>query len=309
MDFELDPQQQEVLDAVERLAVHHAGPARAMALAAKGEIDGRLDAALREAGFDGLARGEETGPLEAVLMIAKLARHAACLPLGASLLVAPMLVGEAVGVPVALCERGDSAPVRFAAQAGLLLVLDGDEAARVSPAPDDVLPVSSGFGYPLARVRGEALEQAEALGAGTGERLLAWWRVALAAEILGNLEGALQHTVSYLSQREQFGRPIGSFQAVQHRLADCAVRVEGTRWLVLETASRGAPAEQAALTAGHACVAAGEVHRETHQLSGAIGYTREHDLHVWSMRLAALRLELGGARRHLRDAARLHWKT
>jgi hypothetical protein len=49
------------------------------------------------------------------------------------------------------------------------------------------------------------------------------------------------------------------------------------------------------------------VHREVHQLSGAIGYTTEHDLHVWSMRLQALRLELGGAGAQLRALARERW--
>jgi hypothetical protein len=49
------------------------------------------------------------------------------------------------------------------------------------------------------------------------------------------------------------------------------------------------------------------VFRETHQLSGAIGYTREHDLHVWSMRLQALRLELAGAAAQRRAVAESRW--
>ena len=109
------------------------------------------------------------------------------------------------------------------------------------------------------------------------------------------MAAALPSPSRTLKQRQQFGRPIGSFQAVQHRLADCAVQVEGARWLAYEAARAGAPAEAAACAAAYAPQPPAACSRETHQLSGAIGYTREHDLHVWSMRLLALRLELGGA--------------
>jgi alkylation response protein AidB-like acyl-CoA dehydrogenase len=121
------------------------------------------------------------------------------------------------------------------------------------------------------------------------------------------MDAALRFTVGYVTQREQFGRPIGSFQAVQHRLAECAIEVEGARWLAYEAAAAGAPAEAAACAAAYALAAAGRVHRETHQLSGAIGYTTEHELHVWSMRLQALRLELGGPGAQLRALARERW--
>ena len=121
------------------------------------------------------------------------------------------------------------------------------------------------------------------------------------------MQGALDATVGYLRERRQFGRAIASFQAVQHRLAWCAVQVAGSRWLALEAAARGAPAEASALAAAHAAHTAKRVFAETHQLSGAIGFTREHALHVWSMRLQALRLELGGAAEHARAAARARW--
>ena len=94
---------------------------------------------------------------------------------------------------------------------------------------------------------------------------------------------------------------------MQHRLAECAVSVEGARGLMLEAAWLGARPEAAAVAAAHATTAAARVFRETHQLSGAIGYTREHDLHVWSMRLQALRLELGGAAAQRRAVAESRW--
>ncbi|MEE2703109.1 MAG: acyl-CoA dehydrogenase, partial [Myxococcota bacterium] len=94
---------------------------------------------------------------------------------------------------------------------------------------------------------------------------------------------------------------------VQHRGAECAVASVGARGLMLEGAWPGAPPEAAADAAAHATAAAGRVFRETHQLSGAIGYTREHDLHVWSMRLQALRLELDGAAAQQRAVADVRW--
>ena len=110
-----------------------------------------------------------------------------------------------------------------------------------------------------------------------------------------------------MKRRRQFGRAIGSFQAVQHRLAQCAVHVEGSRWLVYEAASQNAPDEATAAAAAHAAAAANLVFSDTHQFTGAMGFTREHDLHVWSMRLQVLRLEAGGAAAHRRAVAEARW--
>jgi alkylation response protein AidB-like acyl-CoA dehydrogenase len=309
VDLELSDDQRAVVEAVDALLARHAGPARAIELAGKGAYDAALDAALAEAGFAELAFGEETGALEAALAVERVARAAGTVAFAAGALVAPLVAGRALPGPVALGQAADAGPIRFAPAARTLLVLDGD-VVRVTPlAAGDVAPVRSNFGYPAGRVSEAARRRGESLGPGSGERLAAWWRVALAAEALGAMDAALRFTVGYVTQRRQFGRPIGSFQAVQHRLADCAVEVEGARWLAYEAAARGAPAEAAACAAGFALAAAGRVHRETHQLSGAIGYTTEHDLHVWSMRLQALRLELGGAGAQLRALARARWNA
>ena len=69
----------------------------------------------------------------------------------------------------------------------------------------------------------------------------AWWRIALAVELVGSMRAALDLTVAHVSDRIQFGRPIGSFQAVQHGLAKCAVAIEGARWLAYEAAWSGDP--------------------------------------------------------------------
>ena len=307
MKLELSDDQRAVLEAVDALLARGAGAARAAELAAKGAYDDALDAALGEAGFAAIALGEETGALEAALVTERVAKAAGSVSFGAGALVAPLVAGRPLPGPVALARSDDVGPVRFAPAARTLLVLDGDQARVAALGPGDTTPVRSSFGYPVGRVAEAARRRGDALGGGSGERLLAWWRVALAAEALGAMDAALRFTVGYVSERVQFGRPLGSFQAVQHRLADCAVLVEGARWLAYEAAARGAPAEAAACAAGFALTAAGRVHRETHQLSGAIGYTTEHDLHVWSMRLQALRLELGGPGAQLRALARERW--
>jgi alkylation response protein AidB-like acyl-CoA dehydrogenase len=307
MDFELDDGQQGIVEAVDALLARRAGPARAIALAAKQGYDEALDEALAEAGFDGVVLGDESGPLEGALVVERIARAAGTVAAGATLLAVPAALRSLVPGPVALCRADEAGPVRFAPAARSLVVLDGDEARITALEPGDVIAVETPFGVPMGRIDAAARGRGEALAPGRAERLLAWWRVALAAEALGAMDAALRFTVGYLKERRQFGRPIGSFQAVQHRLAGCAVDVEGTRWLTYTAAAHGAPAEEAAVAAGHAVEAAGVVHRETHQLSGAIGYTLEHDLHVWSMRLQALRLELGGEGMHWRAAARARW--
>jgi len=306
VDFELSEEQGAILDAVGALLEQHAGAARAIALAPKGEYDHALSQALDEAGFSAIALDEETGPLEAALVVEAVARAAGVMSAGAELLVAPMVCGRSLPGPVALALAGGDGPVRYGAHARTLLVSDGDEARVVTLDPGDSEPVKSNFGYPMGRV---ALRPGagESLGPGSGAVLRSWWRLAIAAEAVGTMGAALDVTLDYVKRRRQFGRAIGSFQGVQHRLAQCAVWKEGSRWLTYEAAFRGAPPESAATAAAHAVDAAQRIFNETHQVTGAMGFTREHDLHGWSRRLGALRLELDGAAGQHRAVARARW--
>jgi len=307
LDFELDEGQRAIAEAIESLLAQHAGAPRAVALGASGACDDDLAKALTESGFLEIALGEETGALEAAYLVEAAAAAGAVLPVGAMALVAPRVAGRSLPGPVALVDAARPGPVRYAAHARTLLAARGDEALVVDCEPGSIEPLDSWFGFPLGRVTEADLEGGEVLGPGSGERLLAWWRVALAAELAGTMRSALSVTVEYLKERRQFGRTIGSFQAVQHRLAECHVLCEGARWLAWEAASHEAPGEPAATAAGYAAAAAQRLFAETHQLSGAIGFTREHPLHVFSMRLQALRLELGGAPAHRLAAARARW--
>ena len=306
MDFDLNEDQQAILLAVEQLLERRAGAQRAIELDRKRDVDGELEAELAGAGFLDIALGDETGFLEAALVVEAVSRHGGVVSAGAQALVAPALLGRSGPGPVALATAGQRGPVRFASHARTLLLDAGDEARVVGLEPGDAEPVRSNFMFPIGRLTVDPA-RGESLGAGSGAKLRAWARLALAVEAAGAMRAALDVTVDYVKRRRQFGRAIGSFQAVQHRLAQCAVVVQATRWLVFETAAAGAPPEAAATTAAYATAAAGQVHTETHQLSGAMGFTREHDLHVWSMRLQALRLEAGGVGGHRMAVARERW--
>ena len=293
MQFTLDPDQRQLIDATTALFARHAGPARARLLGGDHPAyDRDLHQALADAGFLDCAGSPGAGPLEAALVIEAAASAAAVVSVGASGLVAPMLgVAPAQG-PLALTVDGHQGPVRFAGDAEAVLVAGEDRARLVSIPVGAAQPVDSRFGIPMGRLSMEVLNgPAETLPDGSAARLRSWWRVALAAELAGTMRAALDQTVAHVRDRRQFGRPIGSFQALQHRLAETAILVDGSRWLMLEAAWLGAPARQSATAVTHAVVAARRVFREAHQLTGAIGLTRGHDLHLWTLRLPALVIE------------------
>ena len=309
MDFELDDEQRLILESVQKLLADRCGPARAIELAKTGGYDEKLDAALCEAGFDRLAQGPQPRWLEAALVVQEIARAGGVSAFAAMSLVVPGATGGAFPFgngPVALLDAQHPGPARFAPQATCVLVIENDRVRALRGRPECVRTIRSNYGYPLGWIDVKALETIETPEI-SPERLRAWWRVGLAAEAVGAMSGALEQTVEYLKQRRQFGRTLASFQAIQHRLADCAIAVEGSRWLAYEAAFRAAPAEAAATAASYALQAAGQVFNETHQLSGAIGFTHEHDLHVFSMRLQALRMEQGGVSRQTRAVSQHRW--
>ncbi|MEU5318051.1 acyl-CoA dehydrogenase family protein [Streptomyces sp. NPDC021056] len=117
-------------------------------------------------------------------------------------------------------------------------------------------------------------------------------RLTTAAQALGVGLALLDRTVSYVRQRTQFGTPIGSFQAVKHRLADAEVALEFARPLLLGAALTMAPEDVAAAKVT-ACEAAYTTARTALQLHGAIGYTAEYDLSLWLTKARALRTAWG----------------
>jgi alkylation response protein AidB-like acyl-CoA dehydrogenase len=130
---------------------------------------------------------------------------------------------------------------------------------------------------------------------------LRWVTHALSAlqclEIVGGAEAVLKRTVEHTTTRHQFGRPIGSFQAAQHLVADMHIALEAARlaarsavfWL-----GRGQLAtRQVAVARMHAATAGKHISLDAHQLHGGMGYVLETDLHLWSARARSL-ATLGG---------------
>jgi len=141
-------------------------------------------------------------------------------------------------------------------------------------------------------------------------RMLVAGRVAVAADLLGASERALERAVAYAGQREQFGRPIGSFQAVKHLCAEMAAELEPARALVWHAAHAfGAAPDEAPLLAAHAKAHLSEVGsfvvRTATEVHGGIGFTEEGELHLWFKRVGVDRQILGTPDRAREDAARL----
>ena len=131
----------------------------------------------------------------------------------------------------------------------------------------------------------------------------------LSAEHVGGARWCLETATEYAKNRVQFGRPIGQFQAVKHRLADMAVRVEqmtSVAWDVVLAVGAGADddpldADLASATAAALCADGfARSAQECLQILGGIGFTWEHDLHLRLKRALADRQLLGGPHRHRR---------
>ncbi len=133
---------------------------------------------------------------------------------------------------------------------------------------------------------------------------------ALCAEMLGAAERVMNMTVDYAKDRVQFGRPIGSFQAVKHRCADMLVDVEGMRSAAYYAAwAVGAGDPDAPAAASAAKVWCSEASRRVMasglQVHGGIGFTWEHDLHLFVKRAQLDQVSFGEARLHRDRLARL----
>ncbi|MFF4492224.1 acyl-CoA dehydrogenase family protein [Streptomyces sp. NPDC001544] len=123
----------------------------------------------------------------------------------------------------------------------------------------------------------------------------------LAAEAVGAADRALERTVEYVGQREQFGRAIGSFQAVKHRLADVYVEVQAARSAAYYAAWAAAHGERGEQAGGLALAQALQALRcaagEAIQLHGGIGFTWEHEAHLYFKRAAGDELMFGPVHR------------
>jgi alkylation response protein AidB-like acyl-CoA dehydrogenase len=135
------------------------------------------------------------------------------------------------------------------------------------------------------------------------DRVLDVGAIALAAEQLGGAQRALDMTVEYAKVRHQFGRAIGSFQGLKHRLADLLMEVESLRSAVSYAAAAVAAGSEevpvvASLVKAYASETYFHVTAESIQMHGGIGFTWEHDAHLYFKRAKSSELFLGDASYH-----------
>ena len=239
MDFTLSDDQTLLMDAFGGLlARYRAAPHGVHSYVA---WDAAFQSELATSGFLEVASQPGFGTLEAAMLV----EAAACCPMGveaaASMLIGPLL-GQPAG-PIALA-RGIGKPVRYLAEAETLVLLEGDAALVGTPAKDDITPLTGVAAYPMARL--ERLPQGmRRLSDSEAEAVRRRAALGLAAEAAGLMRGALDHTVQYVKDRQQFGQPLGHFQAIQHRLAEDAQIVQAAKLL----AFRAAHADHARLAA------------------------------------------------------------
>jgi len=203
-------------------------------------------------------------------------------------------VPEAAGADIIVCavRRDDGA-------LGLVLVEAGARGVTIAPLAtmdrtrrvDDVV---------LDGVRVDAEQVLPCDAATVVARLLDRGRVMLAADMAGGAERVLEMTVEYAKVRRQFGRAIGSFQAIQHQCADMSVEVEKAKAATYYAACADAEAAaDAALAAAQAKAIAGDAYRfvtaRAIQIHGGIGFTWEHDLHLYFKRAQSGEMTFGDA--------------
>jgi len=208
------------------------------------------------------------------------------------LLMAAGGTGEAV--VIARAGEGVGAFVVPAAQAGLVAVRSLDASRPLSTATLDRVPV------PDDRALGEPGNASSTLGI---SRALQEATAALALETVGVCDALFQMLLSYVKDRKQFGVPIGSFQAVKHKMSNMYIAIERARSLCYfavaaideDTPTRGT-AVSMAKAASDDCQRL--VCADSLQSFGGIGYTWEHDAHLFIKRAEASGALFGGSARH-----------
>ncbi|MPZ81316.1 MAG: acyl-CoA dehydrogenase [Actinophytocola sp.] len=291
--------------AREFLAAHDGASARFVAADPAGYSAG-VWKEIVELGWTGLAFDESLGAgfLEACLLVEELGRFAVPSPLASAVscgMAVESLRDEVAAGRVytfASAVDGVASLVPYAASADGFVVADGDSVTVVSEAADitrqDVIGLE-----PKYRVRfsapGTPVDVDPALVASFGA-------AAVCAEMVGGAQAVLDATVSYASQREQFGKPIGAFQAVQHHCANMAIDVLGARFIAYEAIwrlGRGLPAAtEVAVAKSWVSEAYQRVCALGHQVHGAIGFTAEHDLHYYTRHAIASALSYGDPDTH-----------
>ena len=322
MDFELSDDERLLAEGIRRLCAGRFPIERLRAGEGRRVLDEQAWEVLADFGVFSLTRPEADGGLglgmaHAAVVYEELGRALVPGPLVATHVAAPYVDGASAGkVAVGLVRAssggaGAGTPmlpvlVDDVASLGALLVVGDAELRRVEPGELDARPVERAVDplTPLWRV--------DPLPSGTvvaGADAAAVWRdylVLSAALLVGMAAATTDLAVDYAKSREQFGRPIGSFQAVKHLCADMLVRAETARSAVhaaavtIDQPDVGDPERAAAGAALLAAEAAQANARACIQVHGGMGFTWEVPVHLYLMR-ARVVVESFGPRRALAD--------
>ncbi len=134
-----------------------------------------------------------------------------------------------------------------------------------------------------------------------------WGAAAKCAEMVGGAQRVLEMSVAYAQDRVQFGRPIGTFQAVQHHCANMAVDVDGSRFIAYEAIWRLSEGLHAATEVAMAKAWVSDAYQRVcslgHQIHGAIGFTKEHDMQLYFRHAKASELAFGDGDYHREQVA------
>ena len=196
---------------------------------------------------------------------------------------------------------------------GLSLFLVDAATPGVRLRPEETVDLTRRVGEVELRdvaVERDALVGREAQGAALLARLIDLGALLIAADCLGGATRTLDMAVEYAKVRQQFGRPIGSFQAIKHIAAEMVAEVEPARALVWYAAyAADHRPREAARAAAIAKARLGEIYAHTAnrsvQIHGGIGFTWEHDLHLWFKRACWNGIAFGDASWHRERLATL----
>jgi alkylation response protein AidB-like acyl-CoA dehydrogenase len=329
MNFDFTDDQQAIKSTAHDFLASRFKPEKVRQLAESGEYDGALWTEMAELGWPGIFIGEQhggqgLGVLELVILTEELGYVAAPSPFlsnaAAGLAIQQagsdeqkerwlpgIASGEALGT-VGIVSAGGAAPlVPDAEGASVIVLIDGDGATLVEPGDAQVQRVETiDDTRPFARVRADGGDQLPGDVAGGLDRIA----VAVSGELVGVSQRTLDMAVEYAKDRQQFGRPIGAYQAVSHNCAQMLMEVEGARSLTYYGgwAADHEPeslAVAASMAKAYASDAGFRVPARSLQVHGGIGFTWEHDLQFFLKRGKTDAHLFGTAREHRERVAEL----
>jgi len=318
MDFDLSEDQAALRDGARELLDGLSSPVQVRAHSGTdAAYDPALWSAMTDQGWLGIevpeARGGVgLGTVEVAVLGEELGRHAAPAPFVSTVLAidAFATAGEdewvdrlVAGDALACVAWDPAAPVPYAPSADVAVVIADDAVYAMEiadrPRRQPAMDLTRELGWlDFDPARARKIGGADARG-----RLLDRGATFTAADLLGSASRALEMAVEHAKDRVQFGRPIGSFQAVKHRCADMLVDVEGMRstvyWAAWCVGAGDDDAHVAASTAKTWCSDASKrVMSSALQVHGGIGFTWEHDLHFFMKRAQLDQLSFGDAAFH-----------